>query len=173
MRAAYKNIARVLRTHGAKGEVVVAPLRGLPLLLHTGMQVHLTPPALARERVSTVLTLADGPTSGTARVRFSCASTLEDAEGLVGCYVLARRDDLDLGPLEAAVCDLLGRSVVDARIGAVGCIQEVLETPANDVWVVDGGAHGEVLIPVIDQVVESIPDEGPIAVRLMDGLLDL
>lgn len=173
MRAAYKNIARVSRTHGAKGEVVVAPLRGLPLLLHEGMSVWLTPPALHRERVSKVLSIAEGPLPGTARVRLSCAVSLDESESLVGCYLLAARDDLELGPLEAAVCDLLGRSVVDARFGELGCIQEVLETPANDVWVVDGGAHGEVLIPVIAEVVEAIPDQGPIGVRLMDGLLDV
>lgn len=173
MRAAYKNIARVLRTHGAKGEVVAAPLRGLPLLLHEGMQVHLTPPALKRERLSTVTALSDGPAPGTVRVRFSCADSLEDAEGLVGCYVLAARECLDLGPLDAAVDDLLGRTVADVRIGEIGRIQEVMETPANDVWVVDGGPHGEVLIPVIDEVVQAIPDAGPIPVHLLDGLLDL
>ena len=48
-----------------------------------------------------------------------------------------------------------------------------METPANDVWVVEGPDHGEVLIPVIDDVVSTIPVEGPISVRVMDGLLDL
>lgn len=171
MRAAYKNIARVVRPHGTKGEVLVAPLRGLPLLLTESMQVHLTPPALKRERTSTVESLSVTPEG--ARVRFSCAHNLDDAEGLTGCYVLASCDDFELGRLDSAVGDLLGRSVVDERFGDLGSIVEVMETPANDVWVLDGSSHGEVLMPVIDEVIVELPEEGAITVHIMDGLLDL
>ncbi len=171
MLAAYKNIARVVRPHGTKGEVLVAPLRGLPLLLSEGMRVSLTPPALKRERVSTVVSLAETPDG--ARVRFSCSANLADAEGLPGCYLLARADDLDFGPLDAAVDDLIDREVIDDRHGSLGTIQAVMETPANDVWVVEGIAHGEVLIPVIEDVVREIPEDGAIFVHIMDGLLDL
>ena len=68
--------------------------------------------------------------------------------------------------------DLLDREVIDGRYGSLGTIQEVLETPANDVWVIDGSTYGEVLIPVIDQVIAEIPEEGPIAVTIMDGIID-
>lgn len=149
----------------------MAPLRGLPLLLSRGMKVHLTPPALKRERVSTVEAVSLVPEG--ARVRFSCSRNLDEAESLARCYVLANCDDFELGALDAAFDELIGRSVVDERHGEIGVIGEVMETPANDVWVVDGGAYGEVLIPVIADVVEAIPSEGPISVRLMDGLLNL
>lgn len=171
MRTAYKNIARVVRPHGTKGEVLVAPLRGLPLLLAESMQVHLTPPALNRERLSTVESISITPDG--ARVRFSCAHDLDAAESLSGCLVLASCDDFELGRLEAAVGDLLGRPVVDERFGDLGVISEVIETPANDVWALQGSSHGEILVPVIDDVIIELPDEGPISVRIMDGLLDL
>ncbi len=246
MLAAYKNIARVVRPHGTKGEVLVAPLRGLPLLLTESMQVHLTPPAHKRERTSTVESLS--VTSEGARVRFSCAHTLDDAESmtgcyvlascddfelgrldsavgdllllltesmqvhltppalkrertstveslsvtsegarvrfsgarnladaesLTGCYVLASCDDFELGRLDSAVGDLLGRPVVDERVGDLGSIVEVMETPANDVWVLDGSSHGEVLRPVIDEVFVALPEEGAITVHILDGLLEL
>lgn len=149
----------------------MAPLRGLPLLLEEGMRICLTPPALKRERFSIVEALsevADG-----ARVLFSCSRNLDDAEGLVGCYLLARESDLDLDPLDIAFDDLVGREVIDERHGALGAIQQIMETPANDVWVVEGAAYGEVLIPVFDDVVREVPVDGPISVRIMDGLLDL
>lgn len=135
------------------------------------MQVCLTPPALARERFSTVEAVA-GSAQG-PRVRFSCSHTLDDAEGLIGCYVLARADDLELGPRDVAFADLVGRCVVDRRHGDLGTIESVMETPANDVWVISGGPFGEVLLPVIESVVPAIPDEGPIEVCVMDGLLDM
>jgi 16S rRNA processing protein RimM len=165
------NIARVVRPHGTKGEVLVAPLRGLPLLLEVGLHVHLTPPALRRERISTVKSVSPCPEG--ARVLFSCACNLDDAEALSGCYVLAATSDIELRPMDAAYDNLLGRDVIDERHGALGTIVEVMETPANDVWVISGTAFGEVLIPVIDDVVSSIPGQGPIPVRIMDGLLDL
>lgn len=146
------------------------PLRGLPSLLHVGMQVCLTPPALGRERFSTVEAIAG--TAQEPRVRFSCSCTLDDAEGIAGCYVLAREDALELGPLDVAFADLLGRRVIDCRHGELGVIESVMEMPANDVWVVAGGPFGEVLIPVIESVVPAIPDAGPIEVCIMDGLLN-
>ena len=41
--------------------------------------------------------------------------------------------------------------------------------PANDVWVVRG-ARGEILLPVIDDVVSAVPESGPIPVRVPAGL---
>lgn len=160
----------MVRPHGTKGEVIVAELRGLPFYLHEGMEVALTPPSLARDRfcrVESVRESGDG-----ALVAFSCAHSLHDAEDIAGTTVLARVCDLDAGELDASVDELLGRAVVDARFGDLGIIEEVMLAPANDVWVVDGPRYGEVLIPVIEQVVEAVPAEGPIPVRLMDGLID-
>ena len=67
----------------------------------------------------------------------------------------------------------MGREVVDERFGSLGTIVEIMSTPANDVWVVEGDRYGEVLIPVIEQVVLDLPDTGTICVHVMDGLIDM
>ena len=90
------------------------------------------------------------------------------AEGITGCYVLANRDDFELDSLDAAYTDLMGREVVDERFGSLGTIVEIVSTPANDVWVVEGDRYGEVLIPVIEQVVLDLPDTGTISVHVME-----
>lgn len=160
----------MVRPHGKRGEVAVVPVRGLPLVVRRGLEVALTPPAFERDRFCTV---EDVSVQGReALVRFSGVDSMTDAEAIAGCHVLARDADLDLGPLEASVEELRGRAVVDARYGALGTVSDVLENPANDVWVVTGGPYGEVLIPVIEQVVDEVPVDGPIAVRVMDGLID-
>lgn len=166
----FRNIARVVRPHGTKGEVIVAELRGLPFYLHKGMEVALTPPALDRDRFCLVEEIKN--CGGEMLVSFSCAHSLHDAESISGTTVLARTEDLDASRLDASVDELIGRAVMDARFGSLGVIEEVMLTPANDVWAVDGARYGEVLIPVIEQVIESVPAEGPIFVRLMDGLID-
>ena len=60
-------------------------------------------------------------------------------------------------------------SVVDEARGVLGEIVEVIVTGANDVWVVDG-PFGEVLLPVIDDVVLDVDEEARTAqVRLLAG----
>ena len=135
------------------------------------MRVALTPPALKRDRFCAVESVTE--TGDGDLVKFSGIDDLTGAEGVAGCYVLADAADIDLDPLDRAYDDLMGRSVVDERFGDLGSICEIMSTPANDVWVVDGGRYGEVLIPVIEQVVLDLPDEGAISVRCMDGLIDV
>ena len=147
----------------------MAPLRGLPLLIEPGMEVALTPPALNRDRFVTVDAVSDD--GDTARVLFSCSSSIDDAESLQGCYVLAHDEDIELDELTAAYADLIDREIIDHRHGLLGRIVEVMETPANDVWVIDGGPYGEVLIPVVPHVVPAIPQDGSILVHIMDGLI--
>ena len=66
---------------------------------------------------------------------------------------------------------LLDREVVDNSLGYLGTISEVMVGPANDVWVI-GGPFGEVLVPVVDEVVVEVPDAGPIIVSVPAGLVD-
>lgn len=145
-------------------------LRGLPFVLREGLTVALTPPALKRDRFCTVLSV--NQQGAEALVRLSGIDTMSDAEAVAGCYVLARDADLDLGPLDAAADDLIGRTVQDARYGLLGSIEDVMELPANDVWVVAGGPYGEVLVPVVPSVVAEIPEKGAIGVAVMDGLIE-
>lgn len=133
------------------------------------MDIALTPPALKRDRFSRVEAVGDA--GDCLRVKFRGIDSLEDSEKIVGCYLLVREDDLDLGAFDVAYDNLIGRTVEDARYGELGSIAEVIETPANDVWSIEG-PYGEVLVPVIDQVVSEIPDEGPIRIAVMDGIID-
>ncbi|CDD83887.1 ribosome maturation factor RimM [Collinsella sp. CAG:289] len=66
---------------------------------------------------------------------------------------------------------MIGRKVQDSRYGYLGVVTEVICTPANDVWTIDEGPFGELLIPVIDEVIDSIPDDGPIHTSIMDGIV--
>ncbi|OUP08253.1 PRC-barrel domain-containing protein [Collinsella sp. An2] len=170
MTVRYRNIARVVRTHGRRGEVVAEALRGLPFVVRTGLEVALTPPALKRDRFMTVESVRDQGDQFV--VAFAGIDSLTAAVDIVGCYLLAREDDLDLGALEVSLDRLRGREVIDERFGSLGVLSDIMETPANDVWVVEGGPYGEVLIPVIDDAIDAIPDDGPLPVHIMDGLID-
>ena len=63
--------------------------------------------------------------------------------------------------------------VIDERYGDLGILQDVIKTPANDVWVLNG-KYGEVLIPLIDECADSfVPnDELIVYTHIIDGLID-
>ena len=167
-RTSYMNVARVVRPHGKRGEVVVASLDGLPFSLRAGMRVCLTPPDLTGERFRTVLSVTQ--TGAWPLVSFEGVTGIGEAEAISGKLVLAARDDVPAARREREVRGCEGREVVDAERGSLGTITEVMRLPANDVWCVEG-PFGEVLIPVIDDVVGRIPARGPIPVTLLPGLV--
>lgn len=64
---------------------------------------------------------------------------------------------------------LCGRDVVDGRLGLLGQIEEVMVGPANDVWVVDGEL-GETLVPVVEEMLDGVDEDGTIYVNIPVGL---
>lgn len=166
----YINVARIVRTHGKNGEVVVVTLDGLPFCLCEGMRVCLTPPPLRGRRFHTVVRVG---TAEPTLVSFSGVRDLNAAEGLVGKLVLARREDVPAFVAERAVLDCVGCPMVDDVHGSVGTVAELIQLPANDVWRVESDVYGEILVPVIDDVVLGLPgaDGDAVRVHLMPGIL--
>lgn len=97
----------------------------------------------------------------------------DDAEALRGAVLLATREQLpEPGEDEWFVADLIGLEVVTDDGETLGTVAEVLTLPANDVLVVRG-ARGEVLLPLIDDVVKRIDLSGSrMEVHLLPGLLE-
>ena len=138
-------------------------------MLREGLEVFVVPPALKGPR-SLMVREADLGRSGQL-VALEGVTGIGEAERLVGHALLARVDDLPEGFEAHDVDALLGREVVDEKSGPLGSIVEVMVGPANDVWVVRG-PHGEVLVPVVDEFIVSLPAEGPIGVKVPDGLVE-
>ncbi len=160
MRERYRCIARVQKSHGKRGEVVAVPVHGLPAVLAEGLDVCVVPPRLKGDRWRTVVSCFGDDREGSL-IRLSGVDGIGEAKELVGRYLLARESDLpeDFGLHDAE--SLIGRSVVDARLGLEGTITEVMRGVANDVWVIDADGD-ELLLPVIDKVVSEVPESGPI-----------
>jgi len=82
------------------------------------------------------------------------------------------RDDLELDEDTYFIQDLIGLEVRDADTDKVyGKITDVMQTGANDVYVVTGDR--EYLVPAIaDVVVSTDIDGGIMTIRPLDGLFD-
>lgn len=70
--------------------------------------------------------------------------------------------------------DLIGCKVIDKKSkNTIGIIKDVLNLPANDVWLVDTG-KGELPLPCIEDVIKKVDIKNKkIEINLIDGLMDL
>lgn len=95
------------------------------------------------------------------------------AEALRGAEVFIR--EADAAPLdedEYFLHDLPGLRVETTAGEQVGTVKEVLETGANEVLIVTRPEGGEVLIPMIRDVVKSLDiPAGRLVIEPMEGLL--
>ena len=96
------------------------------------------------------------------------------AETLRGKEVTVRREDaLKLPAGEFYWHEVIGLSVVDATTQQMlGTVADILETGANDVYVVRTPAGKELLVPAIKDVVKSIdPTTGHMVIEPLAGML--
>lgn len=84
-----------------------------------------------------------------------------------------RANAVRLSKDEYFIADLIGLKVLDETGEEFGALKDVLETGANDVYVIERKEGGEVLLPAIKQCVLQVDVEaGFIKVHFLDGLLD-
>ena len=82
-----------------------------------------------------------------------------------------REDAVPLDKDEYYIADLIGMEVF-TEDGRFGVVKDVMETGANEVYIVESDDHGEVLIPAIRQCVLDVNvEEKKMLVRLLDGLI--
>jgi 16S rRNA processing protein RimM len=159
-------VGRITRAHGVKGEVAVFPLSQVPARFEPGSRV------LAGEDGRRVLVVADArPHRSRLLITFEGVANRDQAEALQGTYLFVPASDSPpLPPGEYWTHDLIGCEVITENGRSMGRLGEVIHTPANDVWVVQG-QDGETLVPALKDVVSEV-DLGArrIVVREVPGL---
>ena len=171
MDARYELIAHVGKARGLEGKVTASPAAGLPLILHEGLACHVVPPTRYGPRHITIASVEE-LAGGTLVLGFREVDTIEAAEQVAGRSLLANIEDLEYEAGHEDLAWLIGCQVEDERYGALGSVAELIETPANDVAVVQG-PYGEVLVPLIADVLVQVPAaEGEsLLTHVMDGLI--
>ena len=161
----------IASTHGVRGEVKVFPTTDdvnrfkklKNVILDTGHE-ELT---LMIESVKFFKNMAI--------LKFKEFNNINEIEKYKGRDLLIRRDQaVSLGPDENFIGDLIGLSVVTDEGQAFGVLKDVLQTGANDVYVIEGAEGKEYLFPAIKQCILKVDLEaGEVIVHILDGLLDL
>lgn len=107
-------------------------------------------------------------------LKFKGIDTIEDAERYRRASLLVPRSEaVRLRRDEYFVADLIGLAVQDEAGAQIGVLKDVMETGANDVYVIEMSDGRECLLPAIKQCVLAVDVEaGFVRVHILEGLLD-
>lgn len=110
-----------------------------------------------------------------AIVKFKGYDNINDIEQYKGKDLLVTREHaVKLQPDENFIIDLIGLKVVTDEGADFGTVKDILQTGANDVYVIDGRDGKEYLFPSIKECILDVNlEEGKVTVHILDGLLEL
>lgn len=162
-------VGAITTTHGIRGEVKVYPTTDDPMRFKQLKEVFLdTKKELLPLTVTNVRFFKN-----LVIVKFKEFDNINDIEGYKGCDLYVTRENaVPLEEGEYYLADIMDSQVFTEDGAQFGTLVDILETPANLVYVVEHEGK-EVLLPVIpDCVLEVDPEEKRIVIQLMKGLLE-
>lgn len=160
-------IGEVIKPHGIKGELKIYPITHDPARFKRLSQVILTRGELIKHVPVQKVRLD----SGLVYLILEGINTIEEAEAYRGWEVRIERSDVP--PLQEGwyYFELEGMEVYEQGI-FLGTLISVLETGANDVYLIRG-PQGEFYIPALKTVVKDVDVAGKrMEVTLPPGLLE-
>lgn len=108
-----------------------------------------------------------------AILKFKGIDNINDIEKYKGKSLLVDREHaVKLRKDEYFIADMVGLTVFTDDGQEFGVMKDVLETGANDVYIIDSQKHGEVLVPAIKQCILDVDvEQGRMVIHLMEGLV--
>lgn len=164
----FLQVGVISSTHGIRGEVKVFPTTDDPMRFKKLKKVFLD---TGRERLELEVQSVRF-FKQFAIVKFKGIDNINDIEKYKGKGIFVPREDaVPLDEDEYYIADLIGMEVF-TEDGHFGVVKDVMETGANEVYIIESDEHGEVLIPAIRQCVLDVNvEEMKMKIRLMDGLI--
>ena len=165
MKEQYLEVGKITNVHGIMGEVRVQPWADSPDFLCQFKTLYVDsshwPIQVERARVHKNMVI----------LKLQGVTDVNSALAMRNAVLYIDRKDVQLPEGSFFLADLMGMEVRDAASGAVlGQIADILTLPANNVYVVRGGAR-ELMIPAVDQFIAEVNvDEGYLRVNMMEGL---
>ncbi len=163
-------IGIITSTHGLKGEVKVFPTTDDPRRFKKLRQAVLD---TGKEKINVEIESAR-LFKQYVILKMKGFDRIEDVERLSkkSLYV-TRSNAVPLAANEYFIADLIGIKVYLEDESYFGIIRDVMQTGANDVYVIDSEHYGEVLVPAIHQCILSVRiEEQRMTIHLLDGLVD-
>jgi len=164
------SVGKIAGTHGYRGSVKVKPLTDFPdrfkklkkVILDTGRTKEEFTIETCRQNEKQIL------------IKFDNINDLDSARQYHGALIKITEDQLyPLPEGHYYHFQLQGMQVEDLELGRLGELKDILETGANDVYVVQSEEYGEILIPAIKDVILDVDLENArMRVKLLPGLIE-
>jgi len=163
MKSKFLEAGQIVNTHGIRGEVKIASWCDSPEFLCEFDVLYMDGKPVEVEQAR--------PHKGNVIAKLAGINDVNAAMCLKEKIVCIDRDEVELPEGRHFLADLFGLEVRDAETGAVlGTIHDVLTPPANEVYVVKGGAK-EYMIPAVDEfLVETNIEDGYVRIRMIEGM---
>ena len=160
-------VGKLHRPHGVRGEMIMEIITDFPERLRNGVVVY------AGEEYQPLRIRSRREHSRGLLVSFDSHLDPEAAGRLRNQFVYVRADDRPpLAEGEYYHHQLLGLRVVSDEGQFLGRITKILDTTANEVYVVRPDSGPEILLPAIEEVILVIDvDKGEMQVHVLPGLL--
>ncbi|MGI6686670.1 MAG: ribosome maturation factor RimM [Bacillota bacterium] len=158
-------IGKILSPHGVKGELKVQPLTDYPERFHKTKSVWVD----AKKTYLTIENLREQ--QGLLLIKFQSIDSRDQAEALTNSYLTIDPEQvMELPPDHYYHFQIIGLKVYDDG-GYLGELIDILETGANDVYVIKREKKKDLLIPALKSIVQEINiKEKRMIVKLPAGL---
>ena len=160
-RSQYLEAGRIVNTHGLHGEVKIEPWADGPAFFRQIKTLYIDG--------GPIRLLSSRPQGAFVLARLEGIEDINAAMRLKNKIISIDRDEVSLPEGGFFLADLIGLSVVSDDGTPLGRLTEVLERPANNVYVVRG--EREILIPAVPEfIVDTDIDGGIMTVHLIKGM---
>ena len=163
MKQAFIEAGRITSTHGVHGEVKIEVWLDTPEDLKHYRRIFID----GQERKL----LSVRQQNRFVIAKLDQVDDINAAQPFKGKTVYIAREDAPLPPGGYFLQDLLDAKVVLEDGSPVGVLTEILERPANNVYVVTDPDGREILIPVVPAfIIRADAENGIVTVRLLEGM---
>lgn len=164
-------IGVVTTTHGLKGEVKVFPTTDDVRRFDDCDEVLL----VTKRETLTLHVERVRYFKNMVILKFKEFNTIEEVETFRKCDLMVTREHaVPLEEGEYFICDIIGAKVVKEDGSRIGEVRDVLETGANNVFVIATDEGKEVLFPSIPECIKQVDTEKKqVVAHIMPGLMDL
>jgi 16S rRNA processing protein RimM len=162
------SVGKILGPHGVKGEVKVLPLTDFPCRFQKNKMFWI-------DSVQKKIQVENVRTQGVfLLIKFIGIEQREDAEKIKNALIQVEYSEtIKLPPGKYYHFEIMGLKVFKKNGEFIGRVQEILETGANDIYVVEREDKEKLLLPALKKVVTEIDiANGFMVVELPPGLED-
>ncbi|ABO50569.1 16S rRNA processing protein RimM [Desulforamulus reducens MI-1] len=165
----YITVGKVVNTQGIQGEVRIIPTTDFPERFVKNDKISVL--LRGQRRDYTIERVWEHKQF--IIIKFSEIPDMTAAEKLKGGLLQVTMEELvPLPEGNYYIFQIVGLKVVDENEQELGTVAQVLQTGANDVYVVKRSEGKDILIPAIKSVVKEINiTEGKMKVELLEGLI--